>query len=194
MDAQTIVRLRDMTGAGMLDCKKALDETGGDIEKAVDYLRKKGEVKAAKKSAERTASEGIIHAYIHAGGKVGVMLQLSCETDFVARNEEFKALAHDIAMHIAASNPTYVKQEDVPENELKKEKEIYRERLKAEGKPDNIIDKIMAGKISKYFEEVCLLKQPFIKDDKKKVEQIITEAVAKIGEKIEVVRFARYQI
>lgn len=194
MDAQTIVRLRDMTGAGMLDCKKALDETGGDIEKAVDYLRKKGEVKAAKKSAERTASEGIIHAYIHAGGKVGVMLQLSCETDFVARNEEFKALAHNIAMHIAASNPTYVKQEDVPENELKKEKEIYREQLKAEGKPDNIIDKIMAGKISKYFEEVCLLKQPFIKDDKKKVEQIITEAVAKIGEKIEVVRFARYQI
>lgn len=194
MDTQTIVRLRDMTGAGMLDCKKALDETGGDIEKAVDYLRKKGEVKAAKKSAERTASEGIIHAYIHAGGKVGVMLQLSCETDFVARNEEFKALAHDIAMHIAASNPTYAKPEDVPENELKKEKEIYREQLKAEGKPDNIIDKIMDGKISKYFEDVCLLKQPFIKDDKKKVEQIITEAVAKIGEKIEVARFARYQI
>lgn len=194
MDTQIIVKLRNMTGAGMLDCKKALDETGGDIEKAVDYLRKKGEIKAAKKSAERNASEGIIHAYIHAGGKVGVMLQLSCETDFVAKNEDFNNLAHDIAMHIAATSPSYVNIEDVPAEELEREKEVYKEQLKAEGKPENIIEKILEGKVAKYYEEVCLLKQPFIKDDKKKVEQIITEAVAKIGEKIEVAKFARYQI
>ncbi|MFH1029799.1 MAG: translation elongation factor Ts [bacterium] len=194
MDSQTIVKLRNMTGAGMLDCKKALEETGGDIEKAIDYLRKKGEVKAAKKSAERNASEGIIHAYIHGGGKVGVLLQLNCETDFVAKNEEFKNLAHNLAMHIAALNPSYVKPEDIPEGELEREKDIYNEQLKAEGKPKNIIDKILDGKVAKYYEEVCLLNQPYIKDDKKKVEQIIAEAIAKIGEKIEVARFVRYQI
>ncbi|MFH0854845.1 MAG: translation elongation factor Ts [bacterium] len=194
MNTQTITKLRNMTGAGMLDCKKALDETNGDIEKAIDYLRKKGEIKAAKKSAERDASEGIIHSYIHAGGKVGVMIQLNCETDFVARNADFQELAHNLAMHIAAANPSYVKQEDVPKEELEKEKDIYREQLKTEGKPENIIEKILDGKIAKYYEEVCLLKQPFIKDDKKKVEHIISEVIAKIGEKIEVAKFARYQI
>lgn len=194
MDSQIIVKLRNMTGAGMLDCKKALEETGGDIEKAIDYLRKKGEVKAAKKSAERNAREGIIHAYIHGGGKVGVLLQLNCETDFVAKNEEFKNLAHNLAMHIAALNPSYVKPEDIPEGELDREKDIYNEQLKAEGKPKNIIDKILDGKVAKYYEEVCFLNQPYIKDDKKKVEQIIAEAIAKIGEKIEVARFVRYQI
>lgn len=194
MDTQIILKLRQLTGAGMSDCKKALDETGGDIEKAIDYLRKKGEVKAAKKAADRTAGEGIIHAYIHAGGKVGVLLQLNCETDFVARNQEFQNLAHDLAMHIAAAHPLYIKPEDVPQEEIEKEKSIYREQLKGEGKPENIIEKIMEGKVSKYYEEVCLLKQPYIKDDKKKVEQIITEAIAKIGEKIEVAKFARYQI
>ncbi|MFH0856828.1 MAG: translation elongation factor Ts [bacterium] len=194
MDTKIILKLRELTGAGMTDCKKALDENNGDIEKAIDYLRKKGEIKAAKKSSERTAGEGIIHAYIHAGGKVGVLLQLGCETDFVARNEMFNNLAHEIAMHIAAAQPLYIKPEDVPAEELEKEKSIYAEQLKAGGKSEEMIDKILAGKMAKYYEDVCLLKQPFIKDDKKKVEQVITEAVAKIGEKIEVVRFARYSI
>ncbi|MFH1191975.1 MAG: translation elongation factor Ts [bacterium] len=194
MDSQIILKLREMTGLGMLDCKKALDETGGDVEKAIDYLRKKGELKAAKKSAERTAKEGIIHAYIHAGGKVGVLLQLNCETDFVARNQEFEDLAHTLAMHIAAAQPLYVKAEDVPSDVLEREMDVYREQLKKEGKPENMIEKILSGKVAKYYEEVCLLNQPFIRDDKKKVEQIIAEAVAKIGEKIEVGRFTRYQI
>ncbi|MFC1615213.1 translation elongation factor Ts [Patescibacteria group bacterium] len=194
MDTQTLIKLRDLTGAGMLDCKKALDETNGDIEEAIDYLRKKGDVKAAKKTAERNAGEGIIHSYIHAGGKVGVLLQINCETDFVARNEEFKNLAHSLAMHIAASSPLYVKPEDVPDEEIQREKNVYREQLKTEGKKDEIIDKIMAGKVKKYYEEVCLLEQPFIKDDKKIVKQAITEAIAKLGEKIEIVRFSRYQI
>ncbi|MFC1613624.1 translation elongation factor Ts, partial [Patescibacteria group bacterium] len=136
MDTQTLIKLRDLTGAGMLDCKKALDETNGDIEEAIDYLRKKGDVKAAKKTAERNAGEGIIHSYIHAGGKVGVLLQINCETDFVARNEEFKNLAHSLAMHIAASSPLYVKPEDVPDEEIQREKNVYREQLKTEGKKD----------------------------------------------------------
>lgn len=194
MDTKIILKLRELTGAGMTDCKKALDENNGDIEKAIDYLRKKGEIKAAKKSSERTAGEGIIHAYIHAGGKVGVLLQLGCETDFVARNEMFQNLAHDLSLHIAAAQPLYIKQEDVPSEEIEKEKSIYTEQLKMEGKSGEIIEKILAGKIAKYYEEVCLLKQPFIKDDKKKVEQVIAEAIAKIGEKIEVVKFARYNV
>ncbi len=194
MDSQTILKLREMTGLGMLDCKKALDETGGDVEKAIDYLRKNGELKAAKKSAERTAKEGIIHAYIHAGGKVGVLLQLNCETDFGARNKEFEDVAHVLAMHIAAAQPLYVKAEDVPSDVLEREMDVYREQLKKEGKPENMIEKILAGKLAKYYEDVCLLNQPFIRDDKKKVEQIIAEAVAKIGEKIEVGRFTRCQI
>lgn len=194
MDTKIILKLRELTGAGMTDCKKALDESNGDVEKAIDYLRKKGEIKAAKKSSERTAGEGVIHAYIHAGGKVGVLLQLGCETDFVARNEMFQDLAHDIALHIAAAQPMYIKQEDVPLEEIEKEKSIYTEQLKAEGKSGEIIEKILTGKISKYYEDVCLLKQPFIKDDKKKVEQVIAEAIAKIGEKIEVVRFVRYNV
>lgn len=194
MDTKIILKLRELTGAGMTDCKKALDENNGDIEKAIDYLRKKGEIKAAKKSSERTAGEGIIHAYIHAGGKVGVLLQLGCETDFVARNEMFQNLAHEIAMHIAAAQPVYIKPEDISSEEIEKEKSIYTEQLQAEGKSGEIVDKILTGKISKYYEDVCLLKQPFIKDDKKKVEQVIAEAIAKIGEKIEVVRFTRYQV
>jgi len=194
MNTQTLIKLRDLTGAGMLDCKKALDETNGDIEKAIDYLRKKGDVKVSKKTAGRNAGEGIIHSYIHAGGAVGVLLQLNCETDFVARNEEFKSLAHDLAMHIAAASPLYVQAEDVPEEEIQREKEIYREQLKAEGKNDEIIEKIMEGKVQKYYGEVCLLNQPFIKDDKKTVKQAITEAIAKLGEKIQIVKFARYQI
>jgi len=194
MDTNTIVKLRELTGIGMMDCKKALEESGGDIEKAIEYLRKKGELKSAKKSAERNAKEGIIHSYIHAGGKVGVLLQLHCETDFVARTQEFQKLAHDLAMHIAAAQPGYIKPEDIPTEELEKEKLVYKEQLKLEGKPENIIDKIMEGKISKYYQDVCLLKQFFIKDDKKRVEQIVTEYAAKIGEKIEIGKFVRFQI
>lgn len=193
MDTNLITKLREITGAGMMDCKKALDENNGDIEKSIEYLRKKGEVKAAKK-VTRNAGEGIIDAYIHPGNKVGVLLQLNCETDFVARNEEFRNLAHNLSMHIAASQPLYIKSEDVPAAEIEKEKEIYREQLKAEGKKEEIIEKIMIGKIEKYYEDVCLLNQPYILDDKKKVTQVINEAIAKTGEKIEVIRFSRFQV
>lgn len=178
----------------MVDCQKALMEANGGLDKAVEILRKKGAAKADKKAAERTASEGLVHAYIHSNGKVGVLLQLNCETDFVARNDDFKALAHNLAMHIAAMNPQYVKSEEVPQEVKKKEEDIYREQLKSEGKPANILDKIIEGKLNKFYEEVCLLNQPFIKDDKKKVAEVIKEAIAKIGEKIEVGRFTRFHL
>jgi elongation factor Ts len=194
IDAKIVKNLRDKTGAGMLDCQKALEEASGDLEKAVEILRKKGEIKAAKKSAERTATEGLIHAYIHSNGKVGVLLQLNCESDFVARNQEFKELAHDLALQVAAMNPLYLKPEDVPAEELVKEKEIIREQLVREGKPENVIAKIMAGKLQKYYAENCLLKQLFIKDDQLIIEDIIKDKIAKIGEKIEVGRFIRFEI
>jgi elongation factor Ts len=189
--AQTVAALRKATGVGIADCKKALEECDGDLQKAADHLRKQGSLKAAKK-ADRSTGEGLIDAYIHAGGKVGVLVEVNCETDFVARNEEFKELVKDIAMHIAAANPLYVSSEDVPEEVLEKEKEIYTEQLKKEGKPDEIIEKIMAGKIQKYYEEVCLLEQPFIKEEKKKIKDLIQEKIAKIGENIVVARFTRY--
>jgi elongation factor Ts len=194
VDLQQVAKLRQQTGCGINDCRNALEEAGGDIEKAIDILRKKGELKAAKKTAERETKEGIVYAYIHPNKKVGAMIELDCETDFVARNEEFQQLAKDLAMQIAATNPLYLKPEDVPEEVLNKEKEIYKEQLLAELKSADIMDKIVEGKLAKYYEEVCLLNQPFIKDEDKTIEQLIQEAIAKTGEKIEIDNFARFQV
>jgi len=194
MGTEDIVKLREATGAGMLDCKKALDEAGGDMEKAMEILRVKGQVKAAKKSAERETKEGIVHAYIHANGKVGTMIELLCETDFVARNEVFQELAHDIAMQIAATEPLYLKPEDVPEEVIEKEKAMVREELADSGKPAEVIDKIVEGKMAKYYEELCLLNQPFIKDEDKTIGDHINEKIATLGEKIEIGKFCRFAI
>ena len=194
VDKQSIFHLRELTGAGLNDCQKALEESNGDIEKAVEILRKKGAIKAAKKSIEREASEGIVDSYIHANGTVGVLVMVRCETDFVARNQEFKNLVHDIALQIAGARPLYITPENVPAEVIEKEKEIYREQLKREGKPPAMVDKIVEGKLEKYFQDVCLLKQPFIKDDSKTVEQLIQQMIAKLGEKITIGDFARFQI
>jgi len=194
IDTKTLAQLRESTGAGLSDCQTALREADGKIDQAIEILRKKGAVKAAKKISERSANEGLVGSYIHSNGKIGVLVDLRCETDFVARNDEFKELARDLAMQIAAVNPLYLKPEDVPESEVAKEKEIYQEQLKTEGKPENVWEKIIDGKLNKYYEGVCLLKQPFIKDDKLTIEQLISGKIAKIGEKIEVIKFIRYQI
>ena len=194
IDTQAITKLRQATGAGIVDVKKALEEANGDEQKAVEILRKKGASKAAKKLAERTTGEGLVHSYIHSNGKVGTLIQIQCETDFVARNADFQTLAHDIALHIAAAHPLYIKPEDVPAAELEKEKEIYREQLKVENKPAQMIEKILEGKIEKYYADVCLLKQTFVKDDSLTIEKLIESAIAKLGEKIEVVKFSRFQI
>lgn len=191
--SEMIKELREKTLAGMLDCKKALVECNGDMEKAIEYLRKKGLSVAAKK-AERTAKEGIITAYIHSNNKVGVLLELNCETDFVARNAEFQELAKDIAMQIAAANPLYIRSEDVPQEVIEKEREIYREQMKDSGKPANVVEKIIDGKIKKFFSEVCLLDQEFIKDNKMTVNDLIKNKIATLGENITVGRFARFQI
>jgi elongation factor Ts len=190
--AGMVKELREKTGAGMMDCKKALAETGGDLEKAIDSLRQKG-LASARKRAGRVASEGIIASYIHMD-KLGVMVELNCETDFVARTDDFRELAKDIAMHIAAANPAYISPEDVPAEELEREKEVYRAQIK--GKPENIVEKILEGKLKKYYEENCLLDQAFVKDPegKKKIKDLVTDAMAKIGENIIVRRFARFQL
>jgi elongation factor Ts len=193
-DTSIILKLRETTGAGMMDCKKALDEAGDDLEKAIDILRKKGAIKAAKKQSERQTKEGIVHAYVHSNNKVGVLLELLCETDFVARNEEFRNLAHDLAMQIAATNPLYVKPEDVPAEVVEKEKSIYLEELSGQEKPPAVAEKIIAGKLEKYYEDVCLLNQPFIKDEDITIKDLINQKIAKIGEKIEVGRFVRFAI
>lgn len=193
VDTSLITQLRTKTGAGIVDCKEALTEANGDLVKAEELLRKKG-LKTVAKKAGRSAKEGVVTSYIHAGGKVGVLVELNCETDFVARNEEFQALAKDIAMHIAASAPEYLKPEDVPAEVLEKEKEILREQLRAEKKPEVMLDKIIEGKLAKFYEERCLLKQVFIKDETKKVEDLVKEAIAKIGENIELRRFTRYAL
>jgi len=193
IDANSVKELRNITGAGFMDCKKALSEVNGDIEKAVDYLRKKGISKAAKK-ATREATEGYIGNYVHMNGKIGVIVELNCETDFVARNEEFRTLAKDIAMHIAASKPQYIKPEDIPEDIINKEKEIFSEQLKKSGKPENLINKIIEGKINKFFEEICLLEQPFVKEPEKKVKELIFEKVGKMGENIQIGSFKRIEI
>jgi elongation factor Ts len=191
-DPKLVSQLRERTGAGIVECKNALDEAGGDIEKAIEVLRKKGEIKAAKKLNERTTKEGLVHAYIHANGKVGAMVEVSCETDFVARNEEFQAFVHDLAMQVAATNPLYVKPEDIPAEIVAKEKEMYLEEV--QGKPPAVIEKILEGKLQKYYSEVCFLKQSFVKDEDITIEELINQKIAKIGEKIEVKRFVRFQI
>ncbi len=191
--AQMVKELREKTGAGMMECKKALEEAGGDMEKAIEILKKKGIAKAEKK-ASRAAKEGIIGSYIHMGGKIGVLVEVNCETDFVARTDEFQQLVKDIAMQIAAMSPKYISVEDVPQEVVEKEKAIYREQALAAGKPEHVVDRIVEGKMQKFYEEVCLLEQRFIKDDSKKVKDIITEAIAKLGENIKVSRFVRFQV
>jgi len=191
--AQMIKELREKTGAGIVDCKKALQEANGDIEKAVEILRKKGAAKAAKK-ADRATAEGIVVSYIHAGGKVGVLLELNCETDFVARTEDFKNLGHEIAMQIAAMNPAYVSKEDVPQEVIEKEKEILKEQALSEGKPEHIVEKIVEGRLNKFYSERCLLEQPWIKDDSKTIGDLIKEYITKLGENIRVKRFCRFEV
>jgi elongation factor Ts len=190
----TLVKdLREKTGAGMMDCKKALTETKGDLPKAEEWLRLKGLSKAASK-AGRVAAEGTVGSYIHMGGKIGVLLEVNCETDFVARTPEFQALAKDIAMHIAALNPRWVRREEVPAEEVAKEKEIYRIQVKESGKPEKAWDKIVEGKLEKFFSEFCLVDQAFAKDQNKTVKQVVDEAIAKTGENIQLRRFARFQL
>lgn len=191
--ASMVKELRERSGAGMMDCKKALTETNGDIEKAIDFLREKGLAAAAKK-AGRVAAEGVVEAYIHAGGKIGVMVELNCETDFVAKTDDFKTLARDIAMHIAASNPMCINREEVPEEKLTHEREILRAQALNEGKPEKIIEKMVEGRIEKYYKEVCLLDQPFVKDPDQTIKELVTASIAKIGENISVRRFARFQL
>lgn len=191
--AELVKRLRERTGAGMMNCKRALEKSEGDMDKAIDLLRKQGMATAAKRSG-RVANEGIIYSYIHPGDRLGVLLELNCETDFVARTEDFKTLAKDISMQIAATNPLVVSREDLKEELIQKEKDIYRAQAKSQDKPEKIIGKIVGGKLEKYFQEVCLLEQLFIKDEHKTVQERITETIAKLGENITVKRFARFRV
>jgi translation elongation factor Ts len=191
--AGLVKELRERTGAGMMDCKKALTETDGDIDKAIDFLREKGLAAAAKK-AGRVAAEGLVYSYIHGGGRIGVLVEVNCETDFVAKTEQFQTLVKDVAMHIAAANPSYLTRDEVPTTELDHEKEVLSEQARNEGKPEKIIEKMVSGRIEKYYKEVCLLDQPFVKDPDKTISQLVTESIAKIGENISVRRFARYQL
>ena len=189
--AALVKELRTKTGAGMMDCKKALAETGGDMEKAIDWLRQKG-LSAAAKKAGRVATEGLVASYIHGNGRIGVLVEVNCETDFVARNEAFQELVRDIAMHIAAAAPLVVRREELPPEVLERELDVYRGQLREQGKPEKIWDKILEGKKEKFYSEVVLLEQPFVKDPDKKVQDLLNEAVAKIGENITVRRFARF--
>ena len=193
VNASTVKELREKTGAGVMDCKKALAECAGSLEKAVDYLRQKGLAAAAKK-ASRVAAEGLVGAYIHAGGKIGVMVELNCETDFVARTPEFQALLKDVAMQVAAASPRYVRREDVPAEEIERERNIYRTQVLEQGKPEKIVDKIVEGKLDRFYSEICLLEQAFIKDPDRKVGDLLQDAIARMGENIQVRRFMRYQI
>jgi elongation factor Ts len=191
--AQLVKALRERTNAGFNDCRAALVEAGGDIERAIDILRKKGQAAAAKK-AQREASEGLIGHYIHAGGKIGVIVEVNCESDFVARTEAFQQLCHDIAMHIAAVDPRYVRREDVTPEMLEKEREIYAAQARATGKPDAVIQKIVTGKMEKFYEDSCLYEQHYIKDESVTIGEMITQAVAKLGENMSIRRFARYKV
>ncbi|GIP33099.1 translation elongation factor Ts [Paenibacillus sp. J2TS4] len=191
--AAMVKELREKTGAGMLDCKKALEETNGDVAKAVETLREKGLAAAANK-AGRIATEGAVQSYIHAGGKVGVLVEVNCETDFVAKTDDFKDFVKDIAMQIAAINPRYVRREEVPQEELEKEKEILRAQALNEGKPEHIVDKMVEGRISKFYEEFCLMEQAFIKDPDKTISTLLNEKISKIGENISIRRFVRYEL
>src|SRR5262249_30234278 len=193
LNAAAVKELREQTGAGFMDCKKALAETGGNLEKAVDYLRQKGLAAAAKK-ADRVAADGAVGAYVHPGGKIGVLVEINCQTDFVARTAEFQALLKDMAMQIAAANPRYVKREDVSADEIEKEREIYRSQALESGKAEKFVEKIVEGKMERFYSEVCLLEQAFIKDPDRKVIDTINDAITRLGEKIEVRRFARYHL
>ncbi|MDL2257892.1 translation elongation factor Ts [Eubacteriales bacterium OttesenSCG-928-K08] len=193
--AKNVMELREISGAGMMDCKKALTECNGDMEKARELLREKG-LAAASKKAGRIAAEGIVDSYVHMGGKIGVLLEVNCETDFVAKTDDFKTFVHNVAMQIAAARPTYINKDEVPADEIEKEKVILRAQAKAEPKPkpDNIIEKMVEGRIEKYYKEVCLMEQPYVKDSDITVGQMLNEAVAKIGEKISIRRFVRYEM
>lgn len=193
VNAAAVRDLRDKTGAGMLDCKKALTESGGDVDKAVVILREKGLAAAQKKSA-RSASQGMVGSYIHAGGKIGVLIEVNCETDFVARTDLFQDLVKDLAMQVAAANPRYVRREEVPAEIVESERAIYRTQAAGTGKPANVVEKIVDGKVEKFFADVCLLEQAFIKDDKRTVGQLVTDSIARIGENVVVRRFARFQL
>jgi len=190
--ADMVKQLRERTGAGMMDCKKALTEANGDMEKAIEILREKGLAAAAKK-AGRIAAEGIVDSYIHGDGRIGVLVEVNIETDFAAKNEEFRAFVKDIAMQIAASKPEYIRREDVPAEVIEKEREILRAQALNEGKPANIVDRMVEGRLEKFFKEVCLLEQPFIKDPDKTVQQLLNEKIATIGENINIRRFARFE-
>jgi len=189
--ASMVKELRDKSGAGMMDCKKALAATGGDMDKAIDELRKKG-LAAAQKKSSRTTREGAIDSYVHAGGKIGVLVEVGVETDFVARSEPFKEFTHDLAMQVAASSPLWVQRDEVPADVIEREKAIYREQAK--GKPDKVVEKMLEGKLNKFFQEVCLMEQPFVKDPDRTIEQLRTDLVGVIGENIEVRRFVRFQL
>ncbi|RKO66307.1 translation elongation factor Ts [Desulfofundulus salinus] len=191
--AAMVKELRERTGAGMMDCKKALMETNGDMEKAVDFLREKGLAAAAKK-AGRIAAEGVVDAYIHGGGRIGVLVEVNCETDFVAKTDEFRLFVRDIAMQVAAARPEYVRREDVPEHVIAREKEVLAAQAVNEGKPEKVIEKIVQGRLDKFFKEVCLLEQPFIKNPDITVQELLNEKIAKIGENIVIRRFTRYEL
>lgn len=189
---EMVKELRERTGAGMMNCKNALIESGGSIEKAIELLREKGLAAAAKK-AGRVAAEGIVDAYIHMGGKIGVLIEVNCETDFVANTDNFRSLVHDIAMHIAAAKPEFLNREDVPTDNLEKEKEILRAQAVNEGKPEQIVERMVEGRIEKYYKEVVLMEQPFVKDQDKTIKDLISDATVSIGEKISIRRFTRYE-
>jgi elongation factor Ts len=193
ISAAQVKELRERTGAGMMDCKKALVETEGDLEKAIDFLREKGLAAAAKKSG-RIAAEGVVESYIHAGGKLGVLVEVNCETDFVAKNDDFRGFVKDIAMHIAAAKPLFLLREEVPTETLEHEKEILRQQALNEGKPANIVDKMVEGRVSKYYKEVCLMEQPFVKDPDKTIETVVKEKISTIGENISIRRFVRWEM
>ena len=191
--AKDVQHLREMTGVGMMECKKALTETNGDMEKAMEWLRKKGIASAEKKSG-RVAAEGVVEAYIHMGGKIGVMVEVNCETDFVAKTPEFKAFVRDIAMHIAAANPAYLNREEVPAEILDKEREILRAQALNEGKPEKIVDRMVEGRVEKYYKDNCLVDQPFVKDPNMTIAQYVTQRVQMTGENIKIRRFVRYEM
>ena len=193
VNARQVQELRAKTGAGIMDCKRALAEEKGDFEKAIEYLRKKG-LSAAAKKASRIAAEGLVGSYVHLGGKIGVLVEVNCETDFVARNPDFQQFVKDMTMQVAASSPRYVQRSDVPEAEIAKEKEILTAQVIEQGKPANMAEKIVAGRLDKFFKEICLMEQPFVRDPDKSVDQLLNEIVAKIGEKIVLRRFTRYQL
>ncbi len=193
ISASSVRDLRDRTGAGIMDCKKALKETEGDVDKAVDYLKKKG-MAAASKKAGRVATEGLVGSYLHAGGKIGVIVEVNCETDFVAKNEDFQNLIKDIAMHIAAANPLNVRRDEISAELIEKEREMFRAQALETGKPENIVDKIVQGRVDKFCAEITLMEQAFVKDPDKTIEMVVSEAVSKIGEKISIRRFARFHV